>query len=186
MNTIIEQFELEPHPEGGFFKETYRSDWTIPPNALDPDIEGERNYCTGIFFLLSSSDFSDFHKINQDEMWHFYKGSPLKIHMITPNGVYSYAIVGNAYEKDQAPQFTVPAKYWFAAEVLEPDSFSQYIGNMLLPRFCLFGRAWHQPSLHHRVRILPYARTPGHALWTLCCPRKEVQSTQTLYTVAFW
>ena len=134
MNTIIEQFELEPHPEGGFFKETYRSDGTIPPNALDPDIEGERNYCTGIFFLLSSSDFSDFHKINQDEMWHFYKGSPLKIHMIAPNGDYSYAIVGNAYEKDQAPQFTVPAKYWFAAEVLEPDSFS-FVGCTVSPGF---------------------------------------------------
>ena len=134
LNTIIEQFELEPHPEGGFFKETYRSVGTIPSNALDTDIEGERNYCTGIYFLISSSDFSAFHRINQDEMWHFYKGSPLKIHMIAPNGDYLNAIVGNQYDKDQLPQFTVPAKYWFAAEVLEPNSFS-FVGCTVAPGF---------------------------------------------------
>ena len=134
LNTIIEQFKLEPHPEGGFFKETYRSNGKIPSNALDPDIEGERNYCTGIYFLISSSDFSAFHKINQDEMWHFYEGSPVKIHMLSPNGDYSFAMVGNQYDKGQVPQFTVPAKYWFAAEVMESDSFSS-VGCTVSPGF---------------------------------------------------
>ena len=134
INNIIQKFDLLPHPEGGFFKETYRSQGSIPNTSLDKEIEGERNYCTGIYFLLTSASFSAFHKINQDEMWHFYGGSPLRIHMISPEGNYSFQDVGTNFENDELPQFVVPAMHWFGAEVLQPDSYS-FVGCTVAPGF---------------------------------------------------
>lgn len=131
---IIDQFELQEHPEGGYFKETYRSKEIIPNSALDSSFEGDRNVCTGIYFLLTSEKFSAFHKVNQDEMWHFYKGGPLKLHMISTNGEYSFVIIGNDLEKGQIPQFTVTGGDWFAAEVIEDNSFS-FVGCTVAPGF---------------------------------------------------
>lgn len=131
---LITHFELQEHPEGGYFKETYRSEGVIP-EAVFPDVfEGSRNYCTGIYFLLTSDTFSAFHRILQDEMWHFYQGSPLTIHMISPAGEYSKQVVGLDFENGELPQSTVPKKYWFAAEVNRPDSYS-FVGCTVSPGF---------------------------------------------------
>ena len=81
---IIDFFGLKSHHEGGYFKEIYRSSGIIPNDHLPDFIKGDRNYCTSIYFLLTSDKFSAFHKINQDETWHFYSGTTLKIHMISP------------------------------------------------------------------------------------------------------
>lgn len=133
-NSIIKKFKLTPHPEGGFFRETYRSDGIIPDTILPDNINGDRNFCTGIYFLLSAENFSAFHRIRQDEMWHFYSGTALKIHMISPSGVYSEKILGNQFEIGEIPQFTVPSNYWFAAEVLEINSFA-FVGCTVSPGF---------------------------------------------------
>ncbi|MGC6431053.1 MAG: cupin domain-containing protein [Jejuia sp.] len=124
IKTIIDKLELQPHPEGGYFKETYRSNGVIHQEHLGSEFIGDRNFCTGIYFLLTSDTFSAFHKINQDEMWHFYKGAPLLLHMITPKGDYSRVKIGNNFENNELPQFTVPAKVWFAAEVTEKNSYT--------------------------------------------------------------
>ncbi len=124
IKTIIDGLELQPHPEGGYFKETYRSEGFIKKEHLDSEFTGDRNYCTGIYFLLTSDTFSAFHRINQDEMWHFYKGDSLLLHMISPEGKYSKVTIGNNFENNEVPQFTVPAKYWFAAEVKEKNSYT--------------------------------------------------------------
>ena len=79
---IIEKFNLTEHPEGGYFKETYRSNEIIENKHLPSEFIGDRNFSTSIYFLLTSDKFSAFHKINQDEIWHFYIGTPLKLHMI--------------------------------------------------------------------------------------------------------
>ena len=63
---IIQRLELEPHPEGGYFKETYRSEGKILENQLPDVFDGDRNFSTCIYFLLTSETFSAFHKINQD------------------------------------------------------------------------------------------------------------------------
>lgn len=131
---IINFFDLKEHPEGGFFKETYRSLGKISQENLDDEIVGNRNYATSIYFLLSSEKFSAFHKINQDETWHFYKGSCLKIHLISPEGAYSFVLIGNDYKLGEVPQFTVPAKHYFAAEVIEKDAFS-FVGCTVSPGF---------------------------------------------------
>lgn len=131
---IINQLKLQPHPEGGYFKETYRSAGIIKQEHLSSKFKGDRNYCTGIYFLLTSDSFSAFHKINQDEMWHFYKGQSLTLHIISPEGTYSKVKIGNNLEQNEAPQFTVPAAHWFAAEVTHINSFS-LVGCTVAPGF---------------------------------------------------
>ena len=131
---LITHFDLQEHPEGGYFKETYRSEGEIPEGVLPEEFEGDRNYSTGIYFLLTSDAFSAFHKIYQDEMWHFYQGSSLTIHMISPDGKYSKQVIGLNFDEGELPQFTVPKEYWFAAEVNEPDSYT-FVGCTVEPGF---------------------------------------------------
>jgi predicted cupin superfamily sugar epimerase len=131
---IIERFNLKKHPEGGFFRENYRSKASIAQAALDPKYRGSRNISTAIYFLLTSYQFSAFHKIKQDEIWHFYEGKPVRIHMISEQGEYSTAIVGRAFDEGQNPQFVVPGGVWFAAEVIHPDAFA-FVGCTVAPGF---------------------------------------------------
>lgn len=72
---LVEHFSMSPHPEGGFFAETYRSQGAIPADAL-PGFGGTRNFSTGILFLLRRGEYSHLHRLKQDEMWHFYLGAP--------------------------------------------------------------------------------------------------------------
>lgn len=131
---LVEKLELKPHPEGGFYKETYRSDGVIPKSELESKFSGDRSYCTGIYFLLTDSAFSAFHKINQDEMWHFYEGDPLRVHMIDPDGNYSFQDIGLNLDNGEIPQFTVPAGVWFASEVAEGGTYS-LVGCTVSPGF---------------------------------------------------
>lgn len=64
---LVAHFNMQPHPEGGFYVETYRSAGYIPADAL-PEGWGEHNWSTGILFLLKTGDYSHFHRIRQDEM----------------------------------------------------------------------------------------------------------------------
>jgi len=121
---LVQLLQLEPHPEGGFFKETYRSEGIIPHESLPNDYSDQRNYSTGIYFLLTSENFSAFHKIHQDEMWHFYDGSPLRIHIISNEGDYTSQLVGRDLSNGELPQFVVKGGSWFASEVVEDNSFS--------------------------------------------------------------
>ncbi|NMH86410.1 cupin domain-containing protein [Flavivirga algicola] len=131
---IVDQLELLPHPEGGYFKEVYRSGGTINEENLGEDFSGQRNYATSIYFLLTSESFSAFHRIKQDEIWHFYKGAPIKIHIISNDGTYSFAIIGNEIESGQTPQFVVKAKDWFAAEVIGKGAYA-LVGCTVSPGF---------------------------------------------------
>ncbi|WP_242157898.1 cupin domain-containing protein [Aestuariivivens sediminis] len=131
---IVAQLHLQPHPEGGFFKETYRSDGIINEVNLDHDIKGQRHFSTAIYFLLTSKNFSAFHRIKQDEIWHFYKGSALNLHIISSEGIYSTVRIGNQFEKGDVPQFIVKARSWFAAEVINAHSYS-LVGCTVSPGF---------------------------------------------------
>ena len=75
----IKKLELQPHPEGGYFKEVYRSDELASKEALPDSFGGDRNFSTAIYFLLEAHDFSAFHRIKSDEIWHFYSGTSLRI-----------------------------------------------------------------------------------------------------------
>ncbi|MEM9077954.1 MAG: cupin domain-containing protein [Bacteroidota bacterium] len=131
---LIDRFNLEPHPEGGYFKEMYRSTGIIEKNSLPTSYQGKRNYSTCIYFLLTSDTFSAFHKIKQDEIWHFYSGSALKLSMISENGNYSEHIIGADFNSGHVPQFVVPGEFWFGAKTLEPNSYS-FVGCTVSPGF---------------------------------------------------
>lgn len=104
---------MQPHPEGGWFAEHYRAAETKPTPR------GERNWCTGIYYLLEAGNFSRFHRLLQaDEMWHTYDGSgttELHVHMIHPEGHHELLRLGTG--PNARPSGVVPAGSWFAAEL---------------------------------------------------------------------
>jgi predicted cupin superfamily sugar epimerase len=134
LKALIETLELQPHPEGGYYKETYRSKDTIIKDALPEIFNGDRNHSTGIYYLLESKDFSAFHRINQDEMWHFYKGSTLILTTISDKGELSTIKIGNDIANGETPQAVVPKGYWFAAKVEKPESYA-LLGCTVAPGF---------------------------------------------------
>jgi predicted cupin superfamily sugar epimerase len=131
---IIDQLELKPHPEGGFFRETYRSEGRISADQLRDEFKGAHNYSTCIYFLLTSGNFSAFHRIKQDEIWHFYSGSPIHLHSISKDGVYHKVRIGNRLEKGEVPQYVVPSGNWFAAEVSDSNAYA-LVGCTVSPGF---------------------------------------------------
>ncbi|MEM6719032.1 MAG: cupin domain-containing protein [Bacteroidota bacterium] len=131
---LVESLQLLPHPEGGFYKEVYRSEKLIAKNALPDDFSGDRSYCTSIYFLLTSENFSAFHRIKQDEIWHFYEGSSLSVHVIDAEGNYTEHKVGMDFSKGEQPQLVVPAGCWFASSVTEKDSYA-FVGCTVAPGF---------------------------------------------------
>src|SRR5690606_13668027 len=84
--------------------------------------------------LLTSGNFSAFHRIRQDEIWHFYAGSPVSIHCIAPDGTYMCRELGMDVEKGLEPQFTVPGRHWFASEVAGSDTYA-LVGCTVAPGF---------------------------------------------------
>jgi len=131
---LIESLELLPHPEGGYYKETYRSEGLIETESLSKDYSGPRYYSTGIYFLLTANVFSAFHKINQDEMWHFYDGHPIELHMITADGQHECVIIGKDLAKGEHLQYVVPGGVWFASRVAKNEEYS-LLGCTVSPGF---------------------------------------------------
>jgi uncharacterized protein len=118
----IDQLKLTAHPEGGFYREMYRSEESIPQEGLPNRFSGARSFSTGIYFLLRSQDFSAFHRIHSDEMWHFYAGSSLTIYVLDGDSLGTHRL-GLAIEEGERPQVVIPAGKWFAARVNHPDSY---------------------------------------------------------------
>ena len=120
----INKLNLIPHPEGGFYREFYRSDLVINSGKHDGFFPDGRCASTAIYYLLKSSDISAFHRIKSDEIWHFHCGSSLTIHIIDEsNGEYSNLILGGGSDSDQHLSAVVKKGLWFAAGVNEPDSY---------------------------------------------------------------
>jgi predicted cupin superfamily sugar epimerase len=130
----IERLELERHPEGGYFRETYRARETIAGANLPSRFGGDRTLLTAIYFLLEGDEFSAFHRIKQDEMWHFYDGSSLTLHVIDSSGTYTTKILGRCLEQGETPQAVVESGCVFGATVNDPGSFS-LVGCTLSPGF---------------------------------------------------
>ena len=131
---LITQFNLQPHPEGGWYKETYKSEEQIASNALPQRFLGNRVFSTAIYFLLEKGNFSAFHRIKSDECWHFYAGQPLEVFIILPGGELTVVSLGNDIEKGQLFQYTVPANCWFASRPATESEFS-FVGCTVAPGF---------------------------------------------------
>lgn len=120
----IEQLKLESHIEGGAFKEVYRSSLSLPSSVLTQNHKGARAASTSIYFLLEYGDFSAFHRIASDELWHFYDGNTLSIYEITPGGNLIHHLLGKDTEAGAALQVLIPAGSWFASCVEEPGGYA--------------------------------------------------------------
>jgi uncharacterized protein len=114
----IRHLNLQPHPEGGYYKEVFRSLQLVNR----PGSAEIRKACTSIYYLLEGADFSGFHRIASDELWYFHKGQPLIIHCIDEDGNYS------KYELSDNPSgnlsVAVRARLWFAAEISSKHEFT--------------------------------------------------------------
>jgi predicted cupin superfamily sugar epimerase len=118
----VKHLDLQPHPEGGFYKECYRSAGKISQGCLPGGFSGDRSFCTSIYFLLRSADRSLFHRIKSDELWHFYAGSSLTLYVLDERGL-STLVLGSNPEKGESLQVTIPANSWFGAKVNQPESY---------------------------------------------------------------
>ena len=122
---LVAELDLHPHPEGGWFRETYRA-------PASPD--GVRAASTAIYFLLSDQSHSRFHRIDADEGWHHYEGDPVRVHILDQSG-YRWVDVGPLDGSGVAPQTIVPADAWFAAEVLVGPHGYSLVGCTVAPAF---------------------------------------------------
>jgi predicted cupin superfamily sugar epimerase len=125
---IVERLGLQEHPEGGFYKETYRSNQTI-----ETDKNVYRNISTAIYFLLENENKSLFHRIKSDELWFFHQGEALEIVFIK-EGVLNTIILGNNLENGEVVQATIPANTWFASRVKNLKGYS-FVSCAVAPGF---------------------------------------------------
>ncbi len=133
-NFYITHLNLQPHPEGGYFKETYRAAESFPADGLPNRFNGDRSFSTAIYYLLQQGDFSAFHRIKSDECWHFYAGETLLIHMIEKTGKYLCVKLGANLDRGETFQFVVPAAAWFASEP-SPNAAFALAGCTVAPGF---------------------------------------------------
>ena len=121
MEALIRTHRLTPHPEGGYYRETYRAAQSIGSST--------RSVCTAIMYLLGADDFSALHRIDADELWHFYRGDPLRIVELQPGGQAKQTLLSH-----DAPQHLVPRGTWFGSMPAEGSVYS-LVGCTVAPGF---------------------------------------------------
>jgi predicted cupin superfamily sugar epimerase len=107
---LVAELALAPHPEGGFYRETFRA-----PLLLEGLARGARAAHTAIYFLLPSGTFSALHRVASDEVWHHYDGDPVELHLIDDVGTHRVEVLGRDFARGERPQYVVPAGVWQAA-----------------------------------------------------------------------
>jgi len=114
----INSLSLQPHPEGGYYKEVFRS----KKNVIREASATVKQACTSIYYLLENADFSGFHRIASEEIWYFHKGEPLLIHVIDEQGT----LVTHELSDRPTGSFSVavPAGLWFASELYSASGFT--------------------------------------------------------------
>jgi len=120
---------LIPHPEGGYYRQTFVSNQTLP--------EG-RPTATSILFLLTHDNPSNLHRLDAEEIWYYQSGDPLLVHMIDADGIYSEIQIGPDIKAGQVLQAVVPAGVWFGSSVLDPKEDLEgwaLVGCMVTPGF---------------------------------------------------
>lgn len=122
---LIRIYDLKPHPEGGFFRESYRAAGRT---------QDDRSLSTAIYFLLPAGHRSRLHRIKADELWHFYLGGPLTVAQILPDGWTETVTLGPDAANGQLSQHAVPAGCWFGAYPEAGTEFS-FVGCTVAPGF---------------------------------------------------
>ena len=130
----IRKLELKPHPEGGYFHRTYKADLVLRQESLPPNFTGPHPAATAIYFLLEAENFSAFHRLRSDELWHFYLGGALLVHVIEADGRYFEIQLGSDPEAGEVFRAAVKAGCWFASQVKDGKSFA-LVGCTVAPGF---------------------------------------------------
>lgn len=123
---IISELDLQPHPEGGYFKEVYRSDMSIQ----SPNTQSERSAVTCIYFLLTKGQVSRLHQVKHDEVWNFYLGDPLRLIDLSSN--HKKELLLGDFQHSLHAQHTIKAMHWQAAETTGEYSL---VGCTVAPGF---------------------------------------------------
>ena len=147
----INKLNLKEHPEGGYFVETYKSEKFV--NL--PEYGGPRHACTAIYYLLAGDQFSLFHRIKSDEMWHFYAGGSLSLQIIQGQGNNSKLIeiiLGSRIDYKETFQAVIKAGSWFAASLIDHNSYS-LVGCTVSPGFDY--RDWELGSVEMLSKMYP-------------------------------
>ena len=131
---LIETYRLQPHPEGGYYTRTYCSNEQIAAAHLPERFNGDRFISTAIYFLLEGNQFSAFHRIKSDELWHFYAGDGLHIYVIHEDGRGEILKLGNDLENGFLFQQVVKAGCWFASKPVHENGFA-FVGCTVAPGF---------------------------------------------------
>jgi len=124
MNTYTAEYwigklQLIKHPEGGYYKETYRASETITLHD-----ERRRNTSTAIYYLLSGNDKSHFHRISSDEIWVYHHGEPIEIVVLEKDGTISTKVLGKNLHEGEDLQIVIPANTWFGAKLKNSNGYS--------------------------------------------------------------
>ncbi len=162
----IEGLGLKAHPEGGWYREVYRSAEQLATTGLPERFSGPRSLSTSIYYLLEGQDFSALHRIHSDEVWHHYAGTSLSLVAIDTAGALHRHTLGKDLDAGEVPQLVVPAGQWFAATCVEPMGYS-LVGCTVAPGFDfadfeLAERAALADSFpEHGALIERFTRVPG-------------------------
>lgn len=130
----IERLGLSPHPEGGHFVRTYSSEDVVARECLPERFGGDRHHATSIYYLLAGQEFSAFHRIKSDEIWHHYEGCSVRVHILEPGRALRVKTLGKEVEKGESFQVVVHAGCWFGA-LLAPPRTHALMGCTVSPGF---------------------------------------------------
>ena len=130
---LIKLLDLKPHPEGGYYRESYRAQEKIEASALPKGFNGPRNFATAIYYMLTGDERSKLHRLASDETWHFYTGDPLCVVEIDQQGTVRETILGPDLKAGQKFQHVVPAGTWFGAYL--PKGGFTLVGCTVSPGF---------------------------------------------------
>lgn len=108
---LIESLKLSPHPEGGYYREIYRSETLVHANGSSPT----RSAATTIYFLLTAGSHSRWHRVRSDEIWHLYEGGPLGLMLTDPNVERAQSVILQAAGRETGPVHAIAANHWQAA-----------------------------------------------------------------------
>lgn len=120
----IKELDLQKHPEGGWYKEIFRSRQPITSVQISDQYGSPRSFYTSIYFLLDQAEFSAFHRLRSDELWYYHHGSSLTLYLIHPDGRLETQKLGSGVADGQFLQLMIPAGCWFAAEVDQASSYT--------------------------------------------------------------
>ncbi len=131
---LIERLHLRPHPEGGYYRETYRSSESVAQGALPGRYNGSRTFGTAVYYLLTAETCSAIHRVQTDEVWHFYCGDSVELLQLMPDGSGTLTTLGTDIERGMHPQAIVLQGIWQGARLAQGGKYA-LLGTTVAPGF---------------------------------------------------